>query len=419
MRVLFVPAAMRPHFYPLVTLAWAFRAAGHDVRVAGQPSIVEQIARSGLPAVCVGAEHDLLQNMREIFQNPAVDLAAVRRRMSRVATGGRSPKWDRAALRELTPEEERLREQVTYRPHTMAAEAMAADLVPFAREWGPDLVVSDPLPYVSSLVAEVLQVPLVRHLWGPNSTRRLAGHGGPTDRTAADAWPTELVALFEKYGARVRDDHARLTVDPTPTRMQIDDIPHRLPVRYVPYNGSGTVPGWLTEPAGRPRVCVTWGTTTAALTSREKYVVPTILEELLELDVEVVATLNREEREKLGELDERVRLVENLPLDWLLPTCHAIVHQAGAGTMLTAAAHGVPQVAVPQATDQPFNAAMLRGTGAGLTVDVDGFRDGDIRRTVAAAMNDVSVRESARRLREEVREQPSPAEVVATLEKLV
>ena len=35
MRVLFIPAAVASHAYPMVPLAWAFRSAGHDVHFIG------------------------------------------------------------------------------------------------------------------------------------------------------------------------------------------------------------------------------------------------------------------------------------------------------------------------------------------------------------------------------------------------
>ena len=54
MRVLVVTWGWRSHLYPLVPLAWALRAAGHDVVVAGPPDLVDVITGAGLPAVPVG-----------------------------------------------------------------------------------------------------------------------------------------------------------------------------------------------------------------------------------------------------------------------------------------------------------------------------------------------------------------------------
>ena len=51
MRVLVTSWGWRSHFYPLVPLAWALRSAGHEVLVASQPSMTEDIVGAGLPAV--------------------------------------------------------------------------------------------------------------------------------------------------------------------------------------------------------------------------------------------------------------------------------------------------------------------------------------------------------------------------------
>ena len=43
----------------------------------------------------------------------------------------------------------------------------------------------------------------------------------------------------------------------------------------------------------------------------------------------------------------------------VLPHCAAVVSHGGAGTMLGALCHGLPQLCLPQGTDQPMNAAAL------------------------------------------------------------
>src|SRR5256885_3990450 len=55
MRVLFAVVGARPCLFPLVPMAWAFRAAGHEVRITSIPSIGDDIVHTGLPAVIAGA----------------------------------------------------------------------------------------------------------------------------------------------------------------------------------------------------------------------------------------------------------------------------------------------------------------------------------------------------------------------------
>jgi len=56
MRVMFAVYAAKTHFYNMVPLAWALRAAGHEVCVATQPDIVDAVAATGLPVATVGDE---------------------------------------------------------------------------------------------------------------------------------------------------------------------------------------------------------------------------------------------------------------------------------------------------------------------------------------------------------------------------
>lgn len=50
MRVLFTTAPLPGHLYPMVPLAWALRAAGHQVLVAAPENFSETVVATGLPA---------------------------------------------------------------------------------------------------------------------------------------------------------------------------------------------------------------------------------------------------------------------------------------------------------------------------------------------------------------------------------
>src|ERR1044072_2608118 len=137
MRVLFTTWAWSPHYFPMVPLAWALRNAGHEVRVAGQPGIIEPIVNSGLPAVSVGKDIDFVETVR---QQMGIDGTA-----------------------EMTPERWReLRKgkgKAALRIFVDLAEAMVDDLVDFGRAWRPDLVVHTPSGFAGPLTAAALGVP--------------------------------------------------------------------------------------------------------------------------------------------------------------------------------------------------------------------------------------------------------------------
>jgi hypothetical protein len=64
MRVLFTTWAWRSHLHAVTPFAWACRAAGHEVLVASQPGLVDEIVRTGLPAVGVGRDIDAMGLVR-------------------------------------------------------------------------------------------------------------------------------------------------------------------------------------------------------------------------------------------------------------------------------------------------------------------------------------------------------------------
>jgi UDP:flavonoid glycosyltransferase YjiC (YdhE family) len=69
--------------------------------------------------------------------------------------------------------------------------------------------------------------------------------------------------------------------------------------------------------------------------------------------------LNRASRDrKLAWSSRRPARDSNRQESELLPTCSAIVHHGGAGTMFGALAHSVPQVILPQGADNFEHAAM-------------------------------------------------------------
>ncbi|NMI02039.1 glycosyltransferase [Pseudonocardia acidicola] len=62
----------------------------------------------------------------------------------------------------------------------------------------------------------------------------------------------------------------------------------------------------------------------------------------------------------------RVRVVRAAPHREILPSCAAVVSHGGHGTVIKAAAAGVPQLVIPLGRDQPNNAARIVAAGTGL-----------------------------------------------------
>lgn len=386
MRVLCTTIALRSHFFPMVPLVWALRAAGHEVRVAAQPPVLPDVTGAGLPAVEVGAGYDFMTGIKEVLRG------------GQIGPSGVSPD---------------MRERAVV-PHVRTAEAMVADLLPFAERWRPDLVLAEPTTWAAPVVAKTLGVPLVLHTFGPMPAELWADVR--SEESVRDNWPKALVAFLDEAGVPLGPDYAACVVDPCPDPLLAEVLPRRRPVRYLPYNGSAVAPPWLYRRTGRPRVCLTWGTTSREVMGPDGLRGPRqILDALLELDVDVVATLGRVDWDVP---EDRVRIVDWIPLSLLVPTCAAVINQGGPGTVLAAAAYGVPQLIVPHFSAQPLGAELLTATGAGLSLRPDGLDADAVRAATQQLLSDKAIRAAAGALSDQIHAQPSPADLVPTLESL-
>jgi UDP:flavonoid glycosyltransferase YjiC (YdhE family) len=385
MRILFTPWAWSPHYFPMVPLAWALRNAGHEVRIASSPGLVDVITDSGLPAVSVGADIDFVATVREHMGVPQTSTMTA------------------DAWRDLRQRKGLKAMQMFVK----LAEAMADDLVDFAKAWQPDLVVHTPSGFIGPIVAAAVGVPNVRHLKVPD----IAAGTGDMER--------ELLApLTERFGLKHIEPLGVLTVDPCPDAMRLPVTYRHLPMRYIPYNGSGEMPDWLLEPPARRRVCVTWGTTLGRL-HPQLMLGGTMVEAAAALDVEVVAAIPEAFHDMVDATPENVRLVAGVPLNLLLPTCDAIIHQGGAGTTMTSVVSGVPQLVVPQFPEQVFNAGRVVAGGGGTTLMGEEADVPAVRAALEELLEKPDRRQAARDLAEQANALPPPPDLVGDLEDLV
>ncbi|MFC4533200.1 nucleotide disphospho-sugar-binding domain-containing protein [Sphaerisporangium dianthi] len=387
MRILFASWAWPSHFYPMVPLAWAFQSGGHEVRVAGQPGLVPHIVRTGLPAVAVGHDVDGSDIMRRFMTRPAAQgrpLDMSRDGDDRDETGAPRKRRPLALYERM-------------------ADAMLPDLLDLVRAYRPDLIVHEPTTYAAPLAAAALGVPNARHLWGVDFQYQ------------ARRFEQEVFAPhLERLGVGSFAPQGVVTVDPCPGALQIPTEHTPLPVGYLPFNGSGVMPRWLLDPPARRRVCVTWGTTMGAFTAGQSGIAE-VLDALGDADLEVVAAVSARDREVLGPVPGNVRLATMLPLHMLLPTCDLMVTQGGSGTVMTAAAAGVPMVVVPQLPDQTLNAQRVAAAGSGVHLPPEAREPADVRVAVEKALGEPALYRAARGISEENRRRPLPAEVAGAL----
>lgn len=377
MRVMFIATPGVGHVFPMVPLAWAFRAAGHDVLMA--------TGQLGMAAINAGLD---VADITPRFDPPGFWQPL----MKKLAAENPELIDQMAAMRDG-----KVSDLTTVAPFlAKLSEFLTDGALRVARDWRPDLVVQSRSQGAGLVVAAALGVPLVDHGIGIS---RSPGIHELFHRHMADA--------FTQHGVDLPAD--RLGLDVAPPSM-IDGEPAGWPLRFVPYNGGGEVPDWLAARPDRPRVAVTLGTVSTlggtGMTTLER-----VAAAAEKIDAEFVLAVGETDLSPLGPLPDNVRVAGWLPLTALLPSCAALIHHGGGGTTLTALAAGVPQLIAPDGADRHINAAGVGRRGAGLVTEADAF-DAAL---VEAVLSDERVRTAAAEVHAEIQAMPSPTEMVRRL----
>ena len=421
MRVLLTVFAAKTHLFNLVPMAWALRSAGHEVLVASQPDLMEAVTRAGLTGVPVGDELRMGGGSgggsggptAQTFQGVSGDL---------VWADERDADWERL-LGAFT-----VGCSVQY--EYFAGGAMLDELVELARDWRPDLVVWDALTFAGAIAARACGAAHARMLFGLDYVSRgYLRYRELLRRQPPELWDDPvsdwLRGRLDRYGLGFAEPDAlelmtgQWSIDPTPPGMQFPLGLRYVPVRQVPYNGPAAVPDWIHEPRTRPRVALSLGMSGRDLMGGDTIPVEWLLAGLADLDVELVATLSAAQLASVPTLPDRVRAVEFVPLNDLLPTCAAVVHHGGFGTVVNVLTHGVPNLTVPAPWwDEADLGRHIAERGAGLVVEPAALGPDSLRDGLARLLHEPAFAEGAARVREELLAVPSPHDLVPAIEAL-
>src|SRR5262245_36574362 len=367
------------HFHPLVPIARALEAAGHEVAFACSEDNRPAVVATGFRMFPCGT------SMRALFP-----------RLMAVPEAEREAWAIREAFGRILPER------------------IIPDLLAVGRTWEPDVILRDAIELGGCIVAEHQGLPHASvevgifvsagqaAAWmGDNLQRLRAGLNLPPD--------PDLQMLYR---------HLHLSFVPPSYQDPAVPLPptaHALRTVVFDRSGDETLPARVQNLPARPTVHATLGTGF----NRETRVFEAILEGLRDEPINLVVTVGRDQDPaRFGPQPPNVVVERYIPQSLLLPHCDLVVSHAGWNTVLSALSHGLPQVLLPIGADQPQNARRCADLEVGRVIGPDRRIPAVIRETVRDVLAEPRYRDRAGRIRAEMQTLPGPEHAVALIERL-
>jgi UDP:flavonoid glycosyltransferase YjiC (YdhE family) len=367
-KILFSSTPGEGHIRPLLPLARALRARGHEVAFATGAIWRERLDEQGFGFLAAGA--DVITPVGVIDPE----------------------EWARVA-----PADMRL--FLFPRIFGMAqAPAKTTQLLEHARSWRPDAIVAETADLAAPIVAAALGVPLVNHSFGAMLPLRVA-------EAAAEA----VAPLWREHGLEpdpYAGTYRGLYVDVAPPALANGKPPApSVRLRLVERAAAAPPPPDGVE---RPFVYATMGTV---------YNEPQAFRMLLDaLDGHPALVTTGRGGSVDGAVPKGVRVAEFVPQEEVLPHARAVVSHGGSGTMLGALAHGLPLVLAPQGADQFDNAVLCERAGVALVVLPEEASAARLRAALDRVLEKPSFAEAAERVAAEIAAMPSADEVAQRVE---
>jgi UDP:flavonoid glycosyltransferase YjiC (YdhE family) len=372
MRLMFSSTGGWGHVLPMLPLALAARDRGHDVIWATAVESCQLIEAEGVAAAPAGrsAESCIAEYARRWPEATEMEGRAATAHMFGRLFGA------------------------------VAAEAAVGDIELLAREWKPDVIVHEAAEFAAPAVAAAAGIPSVTHGFGLLIPAERVSDAG---ERAAPVW-RRLGVEPRAYGGC----YEHLYIDICPPSMQADDLSHV--GRRTPLQPAAPMAGRT----GAGVLLLTLGTA-----FRDYATTARVARALARLNASVVLTLGPGgDIAAVGPLPANVEVATVIQYRNLLPRCSIVVSHAGAGVMLKSLAAGLPQLCLPQSpSDQFRNAAACAARGAGLALIGAEASDDAIEFAARRLLDEPSFRVSAESVRAEIAAMPTPASVVARLER--
>ncbi|MEU9252769.1 glycosyltransferase [Streptomyces sp. NPDC048270] len=394
MRVLFTTTPAPGHFHPLVPLAAAARAAGHEVAFATGKSMLPAVEAMGFRGVPAGLGRD-----------GDGDAEFLRVKESARGLAPHGVEMDRVAIARIL--------------YGVRTRRMVPDLLALAKDWRPDVIVRDSYEVGGAVAAEVLGVP-----HAALDTTPLYDMAPLQDLITEElALAREEAGLAPDPEERMLHRHLHLCCAPPGYLYPGQYRPRTMrALRPMPFDRAQDeeLPAWVAQLPDRPTVYVTFGTIANRWVPGA---FPGLFGQVLAAfdgePVNVIATTDRDsDPAELGPLPPNIRVERYIPQSLLLPHCALAVTHGGFNTVVGALDAGVPQVVIPFLGDHPDNARRVEELRIGRTVDPATLTPRAVRAAANEVLADGTFRENTERLRAELRDLPGPAEAVGLLELL-
>src|SRR5829696_5525530 len=307
MHVVLAGQSATGHVYPLLSLADALRAAGHRVSFATTADLVPWLNELGYRASPVG-------------QTIQWALAQVQARSPELTSDlppGKAWRLDAELFADALPR------------------STTPDLVELLSALQPDLVVYESTAFGAVLAAAEVGIPVVcLDLWA-------VGHWhvdrGELEGRVRAVWADRTVAPL-----RVDPISGMAHLDPAPAALRTadDHDPTRLEMQQVCWGDPAlSLSPWVSSERSRPLVYLTLGTVGWGTVG----VLQECLSGLSALPVDVLVAVGAYfDPADLGPLPASVHVERFVRQDLLLGEVTIAVHHGGSGTLLGAAAHGIP-----------------------------------------------------------------------------
>ncbi len=382
-RVLFTAQPGSGHWHPLVPLARALRAVGHEVAFAATPLACAAIGGIGLRCFRVGTDESPDEQASQ-----------------------------RAILDLMTPAERARFHWSHLFAGSRAARALP-DMLAIVHDWRPAVIVRDLAEFAGCIAAERERLPDVAVqavAWRPWLRDAVAK---PLDTLRASAGLPADPAGRRAFGQRF------LATAPPSYRDPAVPYPSLTwNMRPTPFDQSGDerLPAWVGDLPARPTVYATMGT----VVNRTPGILEAMLEGLRDEPITLIMTTGRNrDPATFGPVSAHVHIERYIPQSLILPHCDLVITHGGSGTVMAALSFGVPMVIVPIEADQPDNARRCLSLGVAVTVPSANCTPDRIREAVREVLTSPQYVEDARRMRDEIAGMPAPQEVVHQLERLV